>query len=332
MQHMTAIIAEQYGSPEVLHSVTREIPTPGVGEILIKVAAAGVNRPDLMQRNGMPTPPGTTDIFGLEASGLVEAVGPGETNWKVGDRVMALLNGGGYASHCIAIADHCLPVPEQVSLIEAAALPEALFTLWHNLYERGRLTPGDSLLIHGGASGLGTLGIALAKATGARVAATAGSAEKLAALSNIGVDLAINYREQEYVSVINAAWGENAIDVVLDTVGGDYIGRNLEVMAPEGRHVSLSFFAGAEISLSLPTIMRKGLTLTSSTLRPKSRHEKTRLAHRVTHHLLPLLASRKVFPVIYKTFPLERAADAHHVLEQNSNIGKVVLTTSTQEE
>lgn len=332
MQHMTAIIAEQYGSPEVLHSVTREIPTPGVGEILIKVAAAGVNRPDLMQRNGMPTPPGTTDIFGLEASGLVEAVGPGETNWKVGDRVMALLNGGGYASHCIAIADHCLPVPEQVSLIEAAALPEALFTLWHNLYERGRLSPGDSLLIHGGASGLGTLAIALAKATGARVAATVGSAEKVAALSNIGVDLAINYREQEYVSVINAAWGENAINVVLDTVGGDYIGQNLEVMAPEGRHVSLSFFAGAEVSLPLPTVMRKGLTLTSSTLRPKSHHEKTRLAQRVAHHLLPLLASRRVTSVIYKTLPLERAVEAHHVLEQNSNIGKVVLTTSTLEE
>ncbi|WP_249975552.1 NAD(P)H-quinone oxidoreductase [Vreelandella olivaria] len=332
MQRMTAIIAEQYGPPEVLHSVTRDIPSPGVGELLIKVAAAGVNRPDLMQRGGMPTPPGTTDIFGLEASGLVEAVGPGETIWKVGDRVMALLNGGGYATHCLAIADHCLRVPEQISLIEAAALPEALFTLWHNLYERGRLAPGDNLLIHGGASGLGTLAIALAKATGARVAATAGNTEKVAALRDMGVDLAINYREQEYVSVINETWGANAIHVVLDTVGGDYISRNLEVMAPEGRHVSLSFFAGAEVSLSLPTVMRKGLTLTSSTLRPKSRHEKTRLAQLVTHHLLPLLASRRVSPVIYQTFPLESAVDAHHVLEKNSNIGKVVLITNTRED
>lgn len=329
MQHMTAIIAERYGPPEVLHSVTRDIPTPGVGEILIKVAAAGVNRPDLMQRGGMPTPPGTSDIFGLEASGLVEAVGPGETTWKVGDRVMALLNGGGYASHCIAIAAHCLPVPDEVPLIEAAALPEALFTLWHNLYERGGLSPGDSLLLHGGASGLGTLAIALAKATGARVAATAGNPEKVKALQHLGVDLAINYREQEYVSVINDAWGENAINVVLDTVGGDYIRRNLEVMAPEGRHISLSFFAGAEVSLSLPTVMRKGLTLTSSTLRPKSRHEKARLAQRVAHHLLPLIASRRVSPVIYKTFPLERAEDAHQVLEQNLNIGKVVLTINS---
>lgn len=332
MKSMSVIIAERAGPPDVLQIVDRPIPIPKAGEILIKVAAAGVNRPDLMQRSGMPLPSGAPDVYGLEAAGVVEAVGEDVTAFQPGDRVMALLNGGGYATHCLALADHCLPVPPCLTLVQAAALPEALFTIWHNLYERGRLAPGETLLIHGGASGLGTLAVALATATGARVVATAGNVEKVKALQTLGATLAIHYREEDFVAVIRDQWGENAIDVVLDTVGGDYIARNLEVMAPDGRHVSLSFFQGAEVTLDLPSLMRKGLTMTSSTLRPKSSQEKSRLAACVAKYLLPLIANGRVLPTLHAQFDLRDAAEAHRTLEENRNIGKVLLTTTFTEE
>jgi len=325
MSMMRAIVAEGSGGPEVLRLVERPRPEPGAGEIRIRVVATGINRPDLMQRAGMPLPPEACDIFGLEVAGYVDAVGPGVTGWRSGDRIMALVNGGGYADHCLAWADHCLPVEPDLDLVAAAALPEALFTLWHNLYERGCLAPGERLLIHGGASGLGSLAVQLARATGARVVATAGNADKVAVLRSLGVELAIDYRETDFVTVIEREFGVDAIDVVLDTVGGDYLSRNLRLLAPEGRHVSLSFFRGAEVTLPLPVVMQKGLTLSSSSLRPKSRFEKARIARAVAHHLLPLIVSRRAVPVIYATLDLERAAEAHHLLENNRNIGKVVL-------
>lgn len=331
MTRMRAVVSARPGGPEVLRLVERAMPEPAAGELLIRVVAAGVNRPDLMQRAGATPPADAGDIFGLEAAGEVIAIGAGVGAFQLGDRVMALLGGGGYATYCVARADHCLAIPSGMSFSTAAALPEALFTIWHNLYERGRLAPGESLLIHGGASGLGSLAIGLAIASGARVVATAGGEEKVGALRRLGVARAIDHQREDFVAVIREELGEDTIDVVLDTLGGEQLSRNLEVMAPEGRHVSLSFFQGAQVSLSLPVVMRKGLTLTSSTLRPKSAGEKARLAACVSRHLLPLITSGRAGPLLYASFPLDAAAEAHRVLEENRNIGKVVLLISATE-
>ncbi len=326
---MNAIIARQPGGPEVLELVQRKVPQPGAGEVLIRVASAGVNRPDLLQRNGMPLPPGVTDVLGLEISGTVAALGAGVDYPAVGTPVMALLNGGGYADYCVARADLCLTVPENLPLAQAAGVPEAAFTVWHNLFELGRLQPGDTVLIHGAASGVGTFAIQCAQACGARVVATAGGAEKVAALRQLGVWRAINRHSEDFVAVIVDETQGRGVDVVLDNVGGDYVARNLSVLAPGGRHVSLSFMQGAKIELDLQLVMRKGLSLTSSTLRPKSASEKMRLAQCISKHLLPLIAAGKIAPTLYQTLPLAQAADTHRILEANANIGKVLLQVAS---
>lgn len=322
---MNAVIARQPGGPEVLASVSRPVPQPAAGEVLIRVSCAGVNRPDIMQRNGMPLPPGTTDILGLEVSGIVVALGAGVEYPAIGSAVMALLNGGGYADYGVARAELCLSVPDSLPLDQAAGVPEAAFTVWHNLFELGRLQPGETVLIHGAASGVGTFAIQCAQAYGAQVFATAGGADKIAALQQLGVCRAIDRHNEDFVSVIEDETQSRGVDVVLDNVGGDYVARNLSVLAPGGRHVSLSFMQGATIELDLQLVMRKGLSLTSSTLRPKSAAEKARLAQNISKHLLPLIASGKISPVIHQTLPLAQAADAHRILEANANIGKVLL-------
>ena len=326
---MNAIIARQPGGPEVLELVQRKVPQPGACEVLIRVASAGVNRPDLLQRNGMPLPPGITDVLGLEVSGTVAALGAGVDYPAVGTPVMALLNGGGYADYCVARADLCLTVPQNLPLAQAAGVPEAAFTVWHNLFELGRLQPGETVLIHGAASGVGTFAIQCAQACGARVVATAGGTEKVAVLRQLGVWRAINRHSEDFVAVIVDETQGRGVDVVLDNVGGDYVARNLSVLAPGGRHVSLSFMQGAKIELDLQLVMRKGLSLTSSTLRPKSAAEKTRLAQCISKHLLPLIAAGKIAPILHQTLPLAQAADAHRILEANANIGKVLLQVAS---
>ena len=326
---MNAIVARQPGGPEVLAQVERNVPQPGPGEVVIRVASAGVNRPDILQRNGMPLPPGVTDILGLEVSGTVAALGAGVDALVPGAPVMALLNGGGYAGYCVARAELCLPVPENLPLAQAAGVPEAAFTVWHNLFELGRLQPGETVLIHGAASGVGTFAIQCAQACGARVVATAGGAEKVAALRQLGVWRAIDRHSEDFVAVILEETQGRGVDVVLDNVGGDYVARNLSVLASGGRHVSLSFMQGAKIELDLQQVMRKGLILTSSTLRPKSDAEKARLAQCISKHLLPLIAAGKIAPVVYQTLPLAQVADAHRILEANANIGKVLLAVTS---
>jgi NADPH:quinone reductase len=326
---MNAVIARQPGGPEVLASVSRPVPQPAAGEVLIRVSCAGVNRPDIMQRNGMPLPPGTTDILGLEVSGTVVALGAGVEYPAIGSAVMALLSGGGYADYCVARAELCLIVPHTLPLDHAAGVPEAAFTVWHNLFELGRLQPGETVLIHGAASGVGTFAIQCAQACGAKVFATAGGADKIAALQQLGVCRAIDRHHEDFVSVIEDETQGRGVDVVLDNVGGDYVARNLSALAPGGRHVSLSFMQGAKIELDLQLVMRKGLSLTSSTLRPKSAAEKARLAQNISKHLLPLMASGKISPIIHTTLPLAQAADAHRILEANANIGKVLLQVAS---
>lgn len=322
---MSAVIARQPGGPEVLEQVQRAVPQPSAGEVLIRVANAGVNRPDIMQRNGMPLPPGITDVLGLEVSGTVVAQGAGVESPAIGAPVMALLNGGGYADYCVARAELCLSVPENLPLAQAAGVPEAAFTVWHNLFELGHMQPGESVLIHGAASGVGTFAIQCAQACGARVIATAGGTNKIRALRQLGVGRAIDRHSEDFVAVILEETQGRGVDIVLDNVGGDYVARNLSILAPGGRHVSLSFMQGAKIELDLQLVMRKGLSLTSSTLRPKSPVEKMRLAQRISRHLLPLIAAGKITPILHQTLSLAQAADAHRILEANANIGKVLL-------
>jgi NADPH2:quinone reductase len=324
------IVAREAGGPEVLQRVQRPLPCPQAGEVLIRVAAAGVNRPDLMQRGGMPTPPGVTDVLGLEAAGTVVALGYGVDDLVIGDRVMALLNGGGYAEYCVAVAAHCLPVPAGLALEDAAGVPEAAFTVWHNLFELGRLRAGETVLIHGAASGVGSFAVQCAHAAGARVIASAGGPEKIALLEALGVWRAVDRHRQDFVEVVAACTEGRGVDVVLDNVGGPYVARNLAAMAAGGRHVSLSFLQGAKIELDLQTLMRKGLSLASSTLRPKSAEEKARIAACLRGTLLPWLASGQVRPRIHARLPLAEAAEAHRLLESNANLGKVLLLTQAR--
>lgn len=323
---MNAVIAREPGGPDVLDVVQRPLPAVQAGEVLIRVTAAGVNRPDLMQRSGAPVPPGATDVLGLEAAGIVVAVGDGVKAIAPGDRVMALLNGGGYAQYCVATAAHCLPVPAGLALEDAAGVPEAAFTVWHNLFELGRLGAGETVLIHGAASGVGTFAIQCAHAAGARVVATAGGARKVAALKALGVWRAIDRHQEDFVDAIAECTQGRGVDVVLDNVGGPYVARNLAAMAPGGRHVSLSFMQGPKIELDLQLLMRKSLSLTSSTLRPKSSEEKARLATAIRERLLPWLATGEVRPLVHARLPMQQAAEAHRILEANENIGKVLLT------
>jgi NADPH2:quinone reductase len=318
---MQAIIATQAGGPDVLAQVERPLPVPGPGEVLIEVAAAGVNRPDLMQRSGaVALPAGVTDVLGLEVAGRVV---DGDTALR-GQVVMALVKGGGYASYCLAKTAHCLTVPEGLTMEQAAALPEALFTVWHNLFERGRLARDETVLVHGGASGVGTIAIRMAIARGAKAIATVGSKAKKKAVEALGA-IAINYRTDDFVAVARDATGGRGVDVVLDIVGGSYVARNLDLLAPGGRHVSLSFMEGSVVPIDLSLVMRKGLFLTSSTLRPKSDGEKTAIAVALRAEVLPLVASGAVRPPIWRQLPLSDAPQAHRILEANENIGKVLL-------
>lgn len=325
---MTAIEISEPGAPEVLKPVSRPMPMPGAGEVLIEVAAAGVNRPDVAQRlGGYPPPPGASDIPGLEVSGRVAAIGLGVHHLAVGDQVCALVTGGGYATHCVAAAPLCLPVPKGFSLVEAASLPENYFTVWHNLFERGRLRPGESVLIHGGSSGIGTTAIQLARAFNARqIFTTVGSLEKVQACDKLGATRSINYRHEDFVKVVKDATGNLGVDVVLDMVGGDYIQKNLHALAVDGRLVNIAFLHGAEATVNLLPMMVKRLTLTGSTLRPRSVEQKAAIAAPLFREVWPLLDSGKVRPLIYKTFPLAEATAAHRLMESSEHIGKIMLT------
>jgi NADPH2:quinone reductase len=324
---MTAIAIRAPGAPDVLVPERRALPQLADGEVLVKVAAAGVNRPDVMQRQGLyPPPKGATDIPGLEIAGEVVALGAGVERWKMGDKVMALVVGGGYAEYCAAHESHALPIPSGLTSIEAAAIPETVFTVWHNVFERGRLQAGETLLVHGGSSGIGTAAIQLAKAFGARVITTAGSAEKCEACRRLGADLAVNYKAEDFVTATKAATVGQGADVILDMVGGDYIERNYEAAAVEGRVVQIAFQGSPKATVDFRRIMLKRLTHTGSTLRARSIADKGAIARAVEAHVLPLIARGKVKPVIDATFPLTQASAAHARMEASSHIGKIVLT------
>jgi NADPH2:quinone reductase len=323
---MTAIGIKASGGPDMLVPEERPMPQPGAGEILVKVAAAGVNRPDVMQRQGnYPPPAGAPDIPGLEIAGTVVALGPGVTRWKIGDRVMALVIGGGYAEYCLAHESHALPV-DGLTMVEAAAVPETFFTVWHNAFERGGLKAGETLLVHGGSSGIGTTAIQLARAFGARVIATAGSAEKCEACRKLGADVAVNYKTEDFVAATKAATDGKGADVILDMVGGDYIGRNYEAATVEGRIVQIAFQGSSKATVDFRRLMLKRLHHTGSTLRSRSVADKAAIARAVEANVLPLIAAGKVKPVIYKTFRLHDAAKAHALMETSTHIGKIVLT------
>jgi NADPH2:quinone reductase len=325
---MTAIVAERPGGPEVLQAVTRPVPKPGHGEVLIKVAAAGLNGADLSQRWGRyPMPPGTPDVFGLEASGTIAALGEGVTGWQLGDPVCALLVGGGYAEYCAVPAVQCLPVPRGLSVVEAGALPEVAMTVWSNVFELGMLRPGDVLLVHGGASGIGTIAIQLAKALGSKVIATAGSAEKCRRCETLGAARGINYREEDFVAAALQETGGAGVDVVLDMIGGDYIQRNFQALAPGGRLVMLAFKKGAKTEVDFGAIQTKQLILTGSRLRPRPIPEKGRLTAAVRKAVWPLVEAGAVRPIIDGTFPLREAARAHARMEASEHIGKILLVT-----
>jgi NADPH:quinone reductase len=324
---MIAIEIRSPGAPDVLVPVDRPMPVPAAGEVLIKVAAAGVNRPDILQRLGKyPPPAGASDIPGLEVSGTIEAVGADVGGFHKGDRICALLAGGGYAEYCVAPAPQCLPVPRRVDVVDAAGLPETFFTVWTNVFERGRLQRGESLLVHGGSSGIGTTAIQLARAFGARVFATAGSDKKCAACERLGAERAINYRTGDFVAAVLDATGGTGVDVVLDMVGGDYFPRNIEVLGTGGRLVQIATLRGSKAEIVLPVVMQRRLTITGSTLRARSIAEKGAIARALRQHVWPLLDEGQVKPVIYRTFPLAEAAEAHRLLESGEHIGKVLLT------
>jgi putative PIG3 family NAD(P)H quinone oxidoreductase len=324
---MLAIEITEPGGPDVLVLVERPRPSPSAEEVLIRVAAAGVNRPDVFQRRGRyPPPPGASDIPGLEVSGTIEEVGAGVDAFHVGDAVCALVAGGGYAEFCAAPAPQCLPVPRGLDLIAAAAIPETFFTVWNNLFDRGRLQPNEAVLIHGGSSGIGTTAIQLARARGSRVFVTAGSPEKCAACERLGAERAIDYRREDFSAVVGELTGGRGVDVVLDMVGGDYFARNIEALAVEGRLVEIATLQGVKAELNIQTIMQRRLTITGSTLRARSVAEKATVARAVQQHVWPLIEAGTVKPIIHATFPLRDAAEAHRVMESSTHVGKLVLT------
>jgi putative PIG3 family NAD(P)H quinone oxidoreductase len=323
---MTAIGIREPGGPDVLVPTTRPVPEPATGEVLIKVAAAGVNRPDVLQRlGGYPPPPGASDIPGLEIAGEVVALGPEAGDFKLGDTVTALVTGGGYAEYCAAPAAQCLTVPEGLDLTEAAAIPETFFTVWTNVFERGGLKSGESFLVHGGSSGIGTTAIQLARVFGARVFATAGSAEKCQACEELGAERAINYREEDYVAVVKEATGEG-VDVILDMVGGDYIQRNIKALAPDGRLCYIAFLGGSKAEVDFLPMMLKRITISGSTLRARPVAFKAEIARNLMEKVWPLIEAGQVKPVVHRTFPLDQAADAQRLMESSGHIGKIVLT------
>ncbi len=326
---MNAIAIREPGGPEVLEPVALPVPQPGAGELRIKVAAAGVNRPDVFQRMGMyPPPPGASALPGLEVSGVVDAVGEGVTRYRPGEAVVALLAGGGYAEYAIAPEATTLPAPDGIPLVDAAGLPETVFTVWSNVFERAYLDRGEWLLVHGGASGIGTTAIQLARAFDAHVIVTAGSDEKCRFCLELGADAAINYRTEDFVERVKAITGGRGVDVVLDMVGGDYVPRNIAALAEDGRHVSIAFLKGPKVALNMLPVMLKRLTLTGATLRSRPLAFKAALAEEVERHVWPLLADGRFRPVIDSRLPLKQAADAHRRMEKSAHIGKILLVTA----
>jgi putative PIG3 family NAD(P)H quinone oxidoreductase len=326
---MIAIEIREPGGPEVLVPVERPTPEAATGDVLIKVAAAGVNRPDVLQRRGRyPPPPGASDIPGLEVAGTIAAVGDTVAGWKIGDQVCALVAGGGYAEYCVAPAPQCLAVPRGVDLTAAAAIPETFFTVWTNVFERGHLRAGESILVHGGSSGIGTTAIQLARALGSRVFATAGSAEKCAACEALGAEKCLNYREVDFVDAVKELTGGRGVDVVLDMVGGEYVARNIDVLATEGRLVQIGTLGGATATINVGAIMVRRLTLTGSTLRARPVADKAGIAAAVRDRVWPLFESGTVKPIVHATFPLRDAAAAHRLMESSTHIGKIVLVTT----
>ncbi len=324
-QKMAAVAIEKPGGPDVLTLGRIDVPTPQAGEVLIKVAAAGINRPDIFQRMGFyPPPPGAPDTPGLEISGSVVALGAGVTSRAVGDNICALVAGGGYAEYCTAPAGTCLPIPKGLTVIEAASLPETFFTVWSNVFDRAGLKSGESFLVHGGTSGIGITAIQLAKAFGARVFATAGSTAKCEKCLELGADRAIDYRQQDFLKVIKDE--EGGIDVILDMVGGDYTAKNIDCLRPDGRHVSIAFLGGSKVTLDLMPIMMKRLTLTGSTLRPRDNAFKAAIAKSLHERVWPLFEQKRVRPVVDSTFSLQEAGAAHAHMESSKHMGKIVLT------
>ena len=325
-KRMQFVDISEPGGPEVLQLASGPVSKAGSGQLLIKVSAAGVNRPDILQRKGMyPVPASASPIPGLEVCGEVVACGEGTAKFRKGEQICALVNGGGYAEFVAVPEGQCLPVPSGLSVVEAAALPETFFTVWTNVFDRGALRPGESFLVHGGSSGIGTTAIQLAKAHGATVFTTAGSKEKCAACEELGADLAVNYREQDFVEVIKEATGGRGIDVTLDMVGGDYVPRNVELAALNGRIVIIASLRGRQADLNIGPIMMKCLVLTGSVLRPRSDAEKAAIAASLYEYAWPLIEAGKVKPVIHSVFPLAEAAKAHALMESSEHIGKIVL-------
>jgi putative PIG3 family NAD(P)H quinone oxidoreductase len=323
---MTVIGISKPGGPEVLLPETRSVPLPGPGEILVKVKAAGVNRPDVAQRSGAyPPPPGASDLPGLEIAGEVVALGEGATKHKLGDKVMSLVAGGGYAQYCIAQDAQAMAVPPALSMQEAGAIPETLMTVWHNVFERGALKSGETLLIHGGSSGIGTMAIQLAKAFGSKVIVTVGGQDKVDACLKLGADRAINYKTEDFVVEVKTATGGAGANVILDMVGGDYIDRNYDAAAVDGRIVQIATLGGAKATVNIAKVMVKRLHHTGSTLRPRTNADKAAMVAAIEAKVMPLMREGRVKPLMDSTFPLEKAADAHRRMETSAHIGKIVL-------
>jgi len=323
---MRYIHAERPGGPEVLVVKEGPRPVPGSGEVLIRVHAAGINRPDIMQREGKyPPPAGASPLLGLEVAGEVSVVGDGVSRWSVGDQVCALTNGGGYAEFVTAPAGQCLPVPSGLRMEEAAALPETFFTVWTNVFDRASLKEGESFLVHGGSGGIGTTAIQMAKQRGSRVFTTAGTKEKCAASRKLGAEVAVNYREDDFVQTLKEATDGRGVDVILDMVGGDYVNRNLNLAATDGRVVNIAFQRGSRVEVDLMKVLMKRLTLTGSALRPRTARAKAKIGAKLEAEIWPLIESDRIRPVMAATFPLEQAADAHRLMEQGNHIGKIVL-------
>jgi NADPH2:quinone reductase len=323
---MRAVEITQPGKPEVLRVGSRPVPRAKPGEVLIRVAAAGVNRPDTMQRAGhYPPPPGASDIPGLEIAGEIAALGDGVGDWRVGDKVAALVAGGGYAEYCTAPGPQCLPIPKGMSAVEAASLPETFFTVWSNVFDRAGLKPGESFLVQGGSSGIGVTAIQMVKAFGHTVFATAGNAEKCAACVKLGADRAINYRTEDFAAAVKDATGGKGVDVILDMVGGDYVERELKCLADDGRIVIIAFLGGAKATLNLSEILRRRLVVTGSALRPRPVEFKGAIAKNLRERVWPLIEIGSIKAVIHETFPLEQAAKAHELMESSAHIGKIVL-------
>jgi len=323
---MQAVAIDTPGAPQVLQAVELAVPQPGEMEVLIRVAAAGINRPDVLQRLGKyPLPHDANPLPGLEVAGEVAAAGSAVTRWKTGDPVMALTHGGGYAEYCTVAEDHCLTVPSRLDMIEAAAVPETFFTVWYNVFMRCHLTAGETFLVHGGSSGIGTTAIQLAKASGCTVLTTAGSDAKCRFCEDLGADTAINYRTQDWQAVVADVTGGRGVDVLLDMVAGPYMQKNMELMARDGRYSIIAFLQGPSAELNMRVVVGKRLTITGSTLRPQTTREKTAIADGIRENVLPLLDSGRVRPIIHETFTLQNAAAAHELMESSRHMGKIVL-------